>query len=189
MTEYTIYNADTAPKDSAPILKKANEAYGFIPNLLGTMAEAPALLEGYVTLAGIFDKTSFSATERQIVMITNNLLNDCTYCMAAHTVLSKMAGVPDDVVNSLRENTPIADSKLEALRQFTIVVNKTRGWPQEDDVNAFLSAGYTKQNILEVILGTSLKIMSNYTNHIAETDLDDAFKPAAWTKDSLKSAA
>lgn len=189
MANFVTHTEDTAPIEALPIISKMTKSYGFLPNLLGTMAESPALLEAYTTLAGIFDKTSLTQTERQVVMMTNNLLNDCEYCMAAHSVISKMNGVEADVIESLRNNTALADPQLEALRQFTITVNKTRGWPEQQAVEAFLNAGYTEQNILEVILGTSLKVLSNYTNHIAQTPLDDAFKPAKWSKEDLQNAA
>ena len=183
MTSFTNHSIETAPEGAKPFLNAAKSAYGFVPNLLGTMAEAPAILEGYMTLAGIFDKTDLSETERQIILMTNNRLNGCEYCMAAHTSISQGAGVPGDVVNSLRTNTPIADPKLEALRTFAAVINEKRGWPEPSDIEPFLAAGYTRQNILEVILGTALKVMSNYTNHVAATELDAAFAPNAWTAD------
>lgn len=188
MTHFTTHSFETAPEDAQPLLKAAQNAYGFIPNLLGTMAEAPVILEGYMTLAGIYGKADLSETERQIVLMTNNRLNGCEYCMAAHTSISQGAGVPQDVIQSLRTNTPIADPKLEALRTFAAVINETRGWPEASDVEAFLAAGYTQQNILEVILGTALKTMSNYTNHVAETELDAAFAPNAWSADLAQAA-
>lgn len=189
MNTFTTHTIESAPEESKTLLQGAKDAFGFVPNLLGTMAEAPALLESYLAIAGIFDKSSFSETERQVVLMTNNRLNGCAYCMSAHTALSKMGGVADDVIESLRSGTPISDYKLEALRQFTIVINSTRGWPQQSDINSFIRAGYSQQNILEVIIGTSMKVMSNYTNHIAETELDDAFKAVAWTKENLERAA
>ena len=188
MTTFTTHTIESAPESSKPFLQGAKNAYSFVPNLLGTMAEAPALLEGYMALAGIFDKTNLSETERQIILMTNNRLNGCVYCMAAHTSISQMAGVQPDVIEALRNNTPIADPKLEALRTFSAVINESRGWPTEAQVNAFLDAGYTQQNILEVIVGTSLKVMSNYTNHIAETTVDDAFLPNAWSPSSKDAA-
>ncbi len=180
MTTFTTHSQQTAPQAAQPFLQKAEEAYSFVPNLLGTMAEAPALLEGYMALSDIFGKTDLSETERQIILMTNNRLNGCKYCMAAHTSISQMAGVNEDVVEALRANTAINNPKLEALRLFTAVINKSRGWPSEVQVAAFISAGYSQKNVLEVILGTSLKTMSNYTNHIAETKLDDAFAVNAW---------
>lgn len=181
MTEFTNHTIDTAPEAAKALLQGVKQKVGFVPNLYAGMAEAPTLLEGYLAISGVFDKTSFSPTERQIVLMTSNRLNGCIYCMAAHTSISQMSGVPEDVVSALRNNTPIADTKMEALRQFTIVVVESRGWPREDQLDAFLNAGYTRQNILEVVLGTAMKVMSNYTNHIVNTPLDDAFKPNAWS--------
>jgi uncharacterized peroxidase-related enzyme len=188
MTIFTTHTAETAPTASVPFLKGANKAYGFVPNLLGTMAEAPAMLEGYMTLATIFDKSDLSETERQIILMTNNRLNGCVYCMAAHTTLSQMANVPADVIDALRNDTAIADAKLEALRTFAVVINKSRGWPTQQQVDAFLAAGYTRQSVLEVIVGTSLKVMSNYTNHIASTDVDTVFAPNAWAAPQREAA-
>ncbi len=188
MTDFTTHTTETAPEDSRPLLEGAKSAYGFVPNLLGTMAEAPALLEGYMTLAGIFDKTDLTETERQIILMTNNRLNGCVYCMAAHTTISQMAGVDAGVIEALRNNTPIADAKLEALRQFAVVINETRGWPSQTAVEDFIAAGYSRQTVLEVILGTSLKVMSNYTNHIAETDIDNAFAANAWSTEQVVAA-
>lgn len=181
MSSFPHHSIESAPAAAKPILESAKRALGFVPNLYAGMAEAPAILEGYTTLSGIFDKSDLTATERQIILMTNNRLNGCVYCMAAHTTIAQGAGVPDDVIESLREGTPIADSKLEALRRFAEVINETRGWPTDADLDAFFAAGYTHQSVLEVILGTSLKVLSNYTNHVAQTPLDKAFEPNAWT--------
>lgn len=188
MSNFETHTTETAPLASKPALEGAKKAFGFVPNLLGTMATAPALLDGYLALAGIFEKTNLSETERQIILMTNNRLNGCAYCMAAHTTISQMAKVPADVIEALRNDTPIADPKLEALRRFAAVINETRGWPTNADVNRFLSAGYTVQTVLEVIVGASLKVMSNYTNHIAATELDAAFAPNAWTAPAKQAA-
>ena len=91
----------------------------------------------------------------------------------------------DEVIEALRNGSELADPKLEALRTFAIRINETRGWPDQQDIDALLSAGYTQRTVLEVILGTSLKVMSNYTNHIAGTPLDSAFKAVEWTDADL----
>tara|TARA_A100000171_G_C2139977_1_gene154277 strand:+ start:10137 stop:10706 length:570 start_codon:yes stop_codon:yes gene_type:complete len=188
MTQFDIHTAQTAP-ESQQLIENAEKAFGFLPNLLGVMAEAPALLEGYMTLAGIFDQTDLSATERQVVLMVNNRLNGCTYCMAAHSAISKAQGVSDDVVAGLRQGTTLADPKLDALRRFAERVNETRGWPEQADIDALLQAGYTKRTVLEVILGTAVKVMSNYTNHVAETPLDGAFSAMQWSSSELVDSA
>ncbi len=188
MSEYTTHTIETAPENSKPILTKVKSSYGFIPNLLGNMAESPAMLEGYITLSSIFDKTTLSETERQIILMTNNRLNGCTYCMAAHTWLARNGGVAEDVIEALRTGTSIADPKLEALRVFTQAVNESRGWPTNEQTAALIDAGYTQQTVLEVILGTSLKILSNYTNHVAGTQPDAVFAKDAWSPEIVSAA-
>jgi len=184
MSEFNLHTEETAPENSKNLLAGAKKAYGFIPNLYAGQAEAPALLEGYLSLATTFNKTALSETERQIIMIANNRLNGCTYCVAAHTTIAKGAGVSNDVLEALRNGTKIADPKLEALHQFAVRINETRGWVEQSDLDALFSAGYSRQTALEVIVGTALKVMSTYTNHLVNTPLDDAFKSDAWSADS-----
>ncbi len=101
MTQFETYTIETAPEGSKKLLEAANAKYSFVPNLLGKMAESPAITEAYITMAGIFDKADLSATERQVIMMTVNRLNGCTYCMAAHSTISKMTGVADEVIEAL----------------------------------------------------------------------------------------
>ncbi len=180
--KFTIYTPETAPEQAKPILAGAKKAYGFVPNLLGTMAEAPALLRAYTTVSGIFDESSLSATERQVVLLTVSSGNQCEYCVAAHTVIAGMHKVPAAVVDAIRSGLAIADPKVEALRLFTAAVVASRGWPTDEETAAFFNAGYSRQQVLEVVLGVGMKTLSNYTNHIAATPLDSAFAPAAWSK-------
>jgi len=180
MTEFTKHDVETAPENSRPIIEGVKKGLGFVPNLLGYMAESPELLKGYTTLSGIFDKTSLNAVERQVVLLTVSRLNPCHYCMAAHTSIAQMQKVPADVIRSLRDDAAIEDGKLEALQTFTKAMVEARGYVQQDGIDAFLEAGYTKQNVLEVVLGVGVKTLSNYTNHFVETEVDEAFSANAW---------
>ncbi|MEO9862547.1 MAG: carboxymuconolactone decarboxylase family protein [Paracoccaceae bacterium] len=181
MTILPVQTHDTAPEASKPHLDAAVKNYGFVPNLTAVFANSPAMIEAYGVLAGHFEKTDLTPVERQIVLMTNNRLNGCTYCMAAHSTIAQMQKVPTDVITALRDGTDIADPKLQALHVFTTKMNEARGHLSQADVEAFLAAGYTEANILDVILGTGLKTMSNYTNHISNTPLDAPFQANAWT--------
>ena len=189
MATYTQHTIETAPDGSKPILGAIQSKLGFVPNLMATMAEAPVLVESYMTMMGIFEKTNLTPTEREIILMTNNRLNGCTYCMAAHTAVSKMAGGDPSVVEALRAGTSLADPKLEALRIFAITINETRGWATEEQVDALISAGYSKQTVLEVIAGTALQVLSNYTTHIVNPPLDKAIQPKAWDPKTAGAAA
>lgn len=91
-----------------------------------------------------------------------------------------MQGVDAKVVDAIRDGRTIGDQKLEALSRFTAEVVTTRGWPSDDAKQALENAGYTPAQALEVVLGVTVKTLSNYVNHLAETELDDAFAAKAW---------
>lgn len=182
MPDFTIHDTATAPDGSKALLQRMTDAYGFTPNLLGVLAESPAALEAYTSLSGLMsDKTDFSATETQIVLLTVSYENGCTYCMAAHSTIAQMAKVPTDVIESVRTATPILDPKLNALGEFTRAVVQMGGWIDEETTAKFLDAGYTNRHILEVILGVALKTISNYTNHFAHTPVDATSEANTWT--------
>jgi AhpD family alkylhydroperoxidase len=180
--DFTIHTIESAPADSKAALVHAKETFGFIPNLEGIFAEAPALLKGSMALWDLFTTTSFSPIEQQVIYLTANYENTCHYCMAAHSSLAKIIGIAAADIEALRTGAPLADSKLQALRHFTQRMVQVRGWVEDSEIEAFLAAGYTKQHILEVILGIAIKVMHNYTNHIAKTPLDRPFQSYAWSK-------
>jgi len=183
MSAFTIHDVETAPTGSRATLEAVARSFGRAPNLFGVFAESPAVLKGYTTLAGLLEKDSaFDATELQVVLLTVSFENDCEYCVAAHTTISKMQSLPGDVVEALRDGGPLPDARLEALRTYTRHVLETRGWVSDEAVQAFLDAGYTRRHQLEVVLGLAFKTLSNYVNHAAGTPLDTAFAPAAWKK-------
>lgn len=179
---YPVHSLDTAPEGSKATLAAAQKGYGFVPNLLGVMANSPVLVAAYAALSGIFEGSSLTSAERQTVLLTTSYENDCAYCMAAHSVIAGMQKVPQEVIQALRSGEAIPDARLEALRAFTRAVVSSRGWVSEDEQAAFFAAGYGEKQVLEVVLGVGLKTLSNYTNHIAETPLDPAFAPLAWSK-------
>jgi len=180
MTTFTPLTPESADADGREILEKVQGKYGFVPNLIGNMAHAPATARAYLALGDLVSQTSFDATEQQVILLAVSRFNECEYCVGAHSALSAMQKVPADVVESIRSDQAIADEKLEALRVFTTAVVEQRGWLSEEDIGNFLAAGYAKAQILEVILGVAMKTISNYTNHIATTELDAAFADYAW---------
>lgn len=186
--DFTIHTIETAPAESQEALVRAKETFGFIPNLEGIFAESPALLKGSMTLWELFTTTSFTSIEQQVIYLTANYENKCHYCMAAHTGLAKMVGMTQENIQALRNGMPVQNAKLQALRHFTQRMVQTKGWVSDREIEDFLAVGYSKQQALEVILGLAIKVMHNYTNHIAKTPLDKQFKPYSWQKptDMLK---
>lgn len=182
MIDFTLHTVESAPKGSQPLLAKSKKAFGMIPSLHAVMAEAPGLLEGYQTLHELFLASSFDDDETTVVWQTINVEHACHYCVPAHTGIAKAMKVDDAITDALRNETPLPSERLEALRTFTLAVVRNRGIVDEATVQAFLDAGFTRRHILEVVLGLSQKVMSNYTNHLANTPIDAPFKKFAWQK-------
>lgn len=171
-----------APEEARGPMQTAEDAFGFVPNLIGVMAHAPPVAEGYLALGGLLEKTSFSGVEQQLLLLAISVENGCDYCVAAHTGGAMQAGADDEVIQALRAGDPLPDDRLAALTTFTRAVVRERGWVDDEQVEAFLHAGFGEEQILEVILAVSMKTLSNYVNHVAETPLDEALEPLAWSR-------
>lgn len=180
MADFTLHTLETAPSKAKPLLENSVRAFNMVPNLHAVMAESPEHLEAYQKLHELFQKTSLSAVERNVVWLTINVEHACHYCVPAHSAIAKMQGVDAGTIEALRNNTPIADARLEALRRFTLAVVRERGRVSDEDVEAFLAAGFTRRHVLDIVLGLAQKVMSNYVNHLADTPVDPAFAAYAW---------
>jgi len=179
MAEFTLYTAENAPEESKPLLADSVAAFGMLPNLHAVMAEAPTLLKGYQVLHELFQNTSFNAEELTVVWQSINVEHDCHYCVPAHSAIAASMKVDQGIVDALVNKTPLADAKLETLRETTLAMTRERGVISDEQIEKFFAAGYGQQQLLEIIVGLSQKVMSNYTNHLANTPVDEPFKKFA----------
>ncbi len=185
MTTLKIQTIETAPEGSKALLENSQKAYGMIPGLHGVLAGAPQVLKAYQTLHELFTETSFNNEELTVVWQAINVEHACHYCVPAHTGIAKMMKVDDAITEALRNETPLENAKLEALRTMTLTIVRNRGHVSQEDLNAFYAAGYGEAQVLEIILGLSQKTISNYVNHIANTPVDEGFKKFAWSKENV----
>lgn len=188
MSQFDVHTLDSASTDGQKALQAAQSKFGFAPNVIGVMAEAPALAEGYLTLSGIFGNSSLSAQKQQVVLLATSYINDCTYCVAAHTTVAQGVGLSQEALDALRTGGELPDARQNALATFTRTLVESQGWAGDAAVQAFLDAGFTKQNVFEVVLGVGVKTLSNYTNHLAGTPLDAAFEANSWSKGEAKAS-
>jgi uncharacterized peroxidase-related enzyme len=169
MTTFTVHTIETAPEGSRARLEAVRKAWGFVPQLQGTLAESPVTLEAYDTLFGLVGQSSFSPAEQQVAYLAINVFHGCAYCTMGHTWLARAAKVDEDVIQALRNETPIADARLEALRTFAVTVARERGFAGDMAVDAFIAAGFTRAQVLEVVTIIATKTISNYVNHLTHT--------------------
>jgi len=182
MSRFKIHDIDSAPEASKSMLAESQKAFGMLPNILAVMAEAPGLLEGYKLLHKLFEDSSFNAEELTVVWQTINVEHNCIYCVPAHTGIAHMMKVDPALTDALRNQESMPTEKLQALHDTTLAMVRKRGELSDEEIAAFYAAGYEQRQLLEIVLGLSQKVMSNYVNHIAKTPTDAAFKKFAWQK-------
>lgn len=175
-----IHTIESAPNDSKMLLASSKKANGFIPNLHGVLAEAPGLLKAYQDLHELFIHSSFNNDELTVVWQTINVEHECHYCVPAHTGIAKAMKVDDTITEALRNKTPLPSKKLQALQEMTLSITRNRGNVSQYEIDNFYNAGYKQRHLLEIILGLSQKVISNYTNHIAKTPVDKVFEKFEW---------
>ncbi|HFI0168128.1 carboxymuconolactone decarboxylase family protein [Streptococcus suis] len=172
---FPIHTLDTVRpdlKENLETVKKNNG--GYIPNLIGLLANSPTALETYQTVGGINRRNSLTPTEREVVQITAAVANGCGFCVAGHTAISiKQIKMPDEILQALRQGTPIeTDAKLDALARFTLAVIHEKGKVSEKLLEELFEAGYTAENALDVVLGVSLATLCNYANNLINTPIN-----------------
>ena len=171
MSRLTQIAPDTATGNTKELLDAVKSKLGLIPNMVRAMANSPAALDAYVQFSGALAGGSLSARNREQIALAVGQVNECNYCLSAHSALGKMAGLTPDQIRDSRQGTA-ADGKTDALLHFARKLVETRGQVSDGDVNAVRQAGFTDGEIAEAVANVALNIFTNYFNHVADTDID-----------------
>ncbi len=181
MKAFPLYSIDTAPEAARGALQQAQQQLGFVPNMYAQLAGAPVVLAAYRDLMAQFERCSLNPVQRQIVLLTASVENCCRFCVPTHSVIAKqVVGVPAAVVEAIRNRRSIGDQPLEVLRVTTLRLMRGRGYLSEEELAEFVAVGFVSTQALEVLLGISLKTLSNYCNHLMGTEPQQEFAAEAW---------
>jgi AhpD family alkylhydroperoxidase len=176
-SEYTI---ESAPAGSRRFMVATQEHLGYLPAATARWAASPHLLEGFARLNAIFETGTLDPVAREVVVMTIATRNGCHICVAMHTARLTELGASADAITALRDSSVLPDSRLDALRLFTLRILDTAGDVGDDALAAFLASGYTRQNALEVVLGIGTYTMSTLANRLIDAPLDDQLSAFAW---------
>lgn len=163
------------PKDAQGKTKELLDAVqgklGIVPNLMRTLAHSPAALDAYLQFSGALAKGVLDVKSREAIALAVSQANKCEYCVSAHTFIGSKSGIKDSEILENRKGLA-ADPKTNAILKFSILVVKSRGVVNDDEVDALRTAGVSDAEIAEVIANISLNLYTNYFNHVAQTEVD-----------------
>jgi len=162
---------ETATGKAGELLAAVRSKLGLVPNMTRAMANAPAVLEGYLLFSGALGKGELPAKNREQIALAVGQANGCDYCLAAHSAIGKMVGLSHDQILDSRRGTSV-EPKAAAIVQFARQVLDKHGSVTDADLAQARIAGLDDAAIAEVVANVALNIFTNYFNHVAETDID-----------------
>jgi alkylhydroperoxidase family enzyme len=180
MNDYPVQTVATASEGARPVLEQVQQTFGLIPNIAGTMANSPELLGGFF---GLFQKVhggTLTEAEIQTVLLTNAVTNASAWAVAFHSMLALKEGLAPDDVTSIRAGRLPANARLAALSNYARKLIETRGHIGEDAISAFVKAGFSRAQSLEVLGITAASTITNYTGSITNPPLEDFLRQHAW---------
>jgi AhpD family alkylhydroperoxidase len=178
---FTDHTTESAPPASRRHMAATRQHLGYLPAATARWAASPHLLDGFGKLTGLFESCTLDPVAREVVIMTIATGNDCRVCVAMHTAKLVALRAGEELIAALRHgpDEPLPDPGLEAVRIFTLGVLGTAGEVADDDLRAFLAAGYTAQNALEVILGIATYTLSTLANRLTGAPVDEQLRQFA----------
>ena len=171
MNKLKVLKSEQASPKARELFEVMTKKYGKVPNLYAVSANSPSALKAVLDFGDTLSAGEFSAKEAEAVALVVAQVNDCQYCLAAHTAAGKMMGFSEDETLSIRSGSS-GDSKLAALVALAKEITVTRGWPAQELVDEFFAAGFSEAALVELIGLVSLNVFKNYLNHIADAPID-----------------
>lgn len=170
MNTFNVPTRNEVSENNQAIFDNLNKALGFVPNLYATYAHSDTALENYLTFSNA--KTSLSAKEKEVVNLAVSEVNQCVYCLSAHTAIGKMNGFTDEQILELRTGAASFNSKLDALARLSRNITENRGATDDEVLENFFNEGYSKGNLIDVISLVGDKTISNYIHKTTQVPVD-----------------
>lgn len=170
MSTFNVPKRDEVSPANQTVFDNLEKALGFVPNLYATYAYSDNALVNYLNFANA--KTSLKAKEKEVVNLAVSQVNNCEYCLAAHTAIGKMNGYTENQILELRAGKSTFDTKLDALAKLAKNITENRGNADQDVLDYFFDAGWTKENLIDTIVLVGDKTISNYINNTTGIPVD-----------------
>ena len=170
MSTFQIPKREEVSGNNQAIFDNLEKALGFVPNLYATYAHSENALQNYLSLSGA--KTSLTAKQKEVVNLAVSQVNNCLYCLSAHTAIGKLNGFSDDQILELRGGQATFDAKLDALARLAKNITENRGVTDKEILENFFNNGWTKENLVDTIVLVGDKTISNYLHSTTDVPID-----------------
>ncbi|WP_396331362.1 carboxymuconolactone decarboxylase family protein [Burkholderia anthina] len=184
MSRYPLHTIDSAPAESKPVLEQLRTTFGMVPNIAAAMATSPVLINGFIGLFERVHASSLTEPQIQTLLLTNAVTNASEWPVAFHTALALQQGVHAADVDAIRRGGLPDDAALAALSALARALIETRGRVAEADRRRFLDAGFSAEQLLEVIAVVAASTITNYVGSVARPALEAPFEAFAWHADA-----
>ena len=171
MSRIALTTADTTPEASRPLLGQIHAAVGVTPNMFRAVANSPAALTSMWSAFGALGNGALGAKLGEQIAVAVADLNDCEYCLAAHTALGRKAGASADEMSAAQAGTS-DDPKTAAVLAFVTSVVRQRAKIAPGDVDTLRAAGFTDSDVMEIIAHIALNLFTNYVNVALDVPVD-----------------
>ena len=172
MNRLTIPSLEQSPAASQPLLDAVNKQLGVVPNLFRLVGNSPAALEGYLGLGKALGKGSIGAATGERIALAIAEVNQCGYCLSAHSYLGKNLVKLDDAEIAANRGGGSGNARADAAVRFAVQVARARGHVADAEVQAVKAAGFSEAEIIEIVLHVALNTWTNYINEVARTTID-----------------
>jgi AhpD family alkylhydroperoxidase len=180
MLTYQIHSIASAPERSKPVLEQLQQAFGFVPNIAGAMANSPVLANGFLSLFQAVHSGSFTEAEIQTLLLTNAVTNSCNWAVAFHTALALKEGLDPADVQAIRERRLPQHPRYASLSKLAKALIEKRGHLEDGDLLAFVETGYQKEQALEVVAVVAASTITNYAGNVTKPPLESDFQEHVW---------
>jgi uncharacterized peroxidase-related enzyme len=171
MSRFSTIDPNVATGKAKELLDAVHGKLGVVPNMMRTMAHAPAVLEAYLSFSGALAKGSFSPKLREAIALAVGQANSCQYCVSAHTLIGQKAGLKTDEVVAARHGVA-SDERTTAVLKLALAINNNQGRPTDADLSTARAAGLSDSDIIETVGNVALNVFTNYFNHVTDPKVD-----------------
>ena len=172
MTRLTALNPEEVTGKTKELFNAVQAKLGVVPNMMRTMGNSPAVLEGYLNLSGALSHGKLSARTGELIALAVSESNSCDYCVAAHTFIGgKLLKTDEQVLQAARTGNS-ADAKTQTILQFAKTLISKGGLVNNEDVDTLKNAGISDAELAETVAHVALNVLTNYFNNTANTEID-----------------